>query len=140
LAVVSTDHSSSSCREANRLGREVNRVVWAVDGGISGRLLMGGVIGRKGEITWGTVVLGSESIAISEAGSDTMAWFAAAFVGGLLLHPSLLRVSTSSIVHVLRIADRWVFVKAKPLLFGRRRHSGWSAVYGPWQCVHLGGH
>ena len=85
-------------------------------------------------------MLGSKSITISEGGSDTMAWFAAAFVGGLLLHPSLLWVSTSSIVHVLWITDRWVFVKVKPLLFGQRRHSGWSAIYGPWQYIYLGGH
>ena len=49
--MVSTDHNSSSCREANWLGREVNQVIWAVDGGISGGLLIGGVIGQKGEIT-----------------------------------------------------------------------------------------
>jgi hypothetical protein len=35
-------------------------------------------------------MLGSKSIAISEAGSNTMAWFAAIFIGGLLLYPSLL--------------------------------------------------
>ena len=69
-------------------------------------------------------MLGSESIAISEAGSNTIAWFAATFIGGLLLYLSLLWVSTSSIMYVLWIADHWVFVKAKPLLFGQRRHSG----------------
>jgi hypothetical protein len=50
-------------------------------------------------------MLGSESIAISKAGSDTIAWFAATFVGGLLLYLSLLWVSTSSIMHILRIID-----------------------------------
>jgi hypothetical protein len=49
--MVSTDYSSSLCREANWLGREVNQVIWAINSRISGRLLIRGVIGQKGEIT-----------------------------------------------------------------------------------------
>jgi hypothetical protein len=101
---------------------------------------VGGVISQKGEIIRGAIVLGSESIAIAKAGSGTVARITVTFKGSLLVYLRLLQASTSNIMHILHIADCWVFVKAEPLLFGQRRHSGWSTMYRPWQCMYLGGY